>query len=372
MSIKAYVGRMGSGKSYEVVSVPILGALRSGRRVVSNIAGLNYEAMLDLLESEGVSRESVGQLVQVEHAQVLEPTFWRTDKDAELGVQAFIQPGDLLALDEVWRFWSGFSTKGDDGQKRPDRVMNFFRMHRHFTHPETGVACDVAVITQDVMDISRQVRAVLEETYLMTKLTAIGSTKRYRVDVFQGYRVTRSPLRQLQRAYDSRYFPLYSSHSQKKEGDADAKEENIDGRGNILKGALFRVVIPISLVVGILAVWSVVSFFKPKEAPKAEKAEGKGEEKPVSHAKQDGKPDAKREERSRLDVSDVWRVVGWYSSDNGAAVVLQDEHKRQRILYDPPAFKVQGLQISVVLPEGGTATTYSGAVVERSIVGGKM
>lgn len=32
MSIKAYVGRMGSGKTYEVVSVVILNALRNGRR----------------------------------------------------------------------------------------------------------------------------------------------------------------------------------------------------------------------------------------------------------------------------------------------------------------------------------------------------
>ena len=367
MSIKAYVGRMGSGKSYEVVSVVILGAIRRGRRVVSNIAGLNYEAMVELLEAEGMSRDSLGQLVQVEHAQVLEPTFWRTDKDAELGVEAFIQPGDLVALDEVWRFWSGFAAKGDDNSKRPERVMNFYRMHRHFTHPETGVACDVALITQDVMDISRQVRAVIEETYRMEKLTAIGSTKRYRVDVFQGGKISRAPLRQLQRSYDPRYFPLYSSHSQKKEGAADAREENIDGRGNILRGALFKIIIPVGLLVGLGAVYVVMSFFKPKEPPK--QADAKKDEKQVSHAKQD---DAKREDRRHADVSDAWRVVGWYSSDNGAAVVLQDEHKRQRVLYDPPALKIQGMQISVVLPEGATATTYSGGVVERSLVGGKQ
>ena len=34
---------MGSGKTFEVVSVVILGALRDGRRVISNIAGLNYD-----------------------------------------------------------------------------------------------------------------------------------------------------------------------------------------------------------------------------------------------------------------------------------------------------------------------------------------
>lgn len=366
MSIKAYVGRMGSGKSYEVVSVVILSALRRGRRVVSNIAGLNYDAFVDLLESEGVSRESIGQLVQVEHSAVLQPTFWRTDEDAELAVDAFVQPGDLVALDEVWRFWLGFAAKGVDGQKRPDRVMNFFRMHRHFTHPETGVACDVALIAQDVMDISRQVRVVIEETYRMEKLTAIGSTKRYRVDVFQGGKISRAPLRQLQRSYDSRFFPLYSSHSQKQDGSADAKEENIDGRGNILSGMLFKIVIPVGVLVALAAVWFVSSFFHPKETPKTAHAEDN-----VSQAKQESsKRDAEEHKRTRLDVSDSWRVVGWYSTAGITAVVLENEARRSRVLYDPPAFKVQGMLVNVVLPEGGTATTYSGATPSRSLVPG--
>ena len=49
MAIKAYTGIMGSGKTYEVVSEVIRTALAQGRRVVSNIAGLNYEAFVDLL-----------------------------------------------------------------------------------------------------------------------------------------------------------------------------------------------------------------------------------------------------------------------------------------------------------------------------------
>lgn len=365
MSIKAYVGRMGSGKSYEVVSVVILSALRRGRRVVSNIAGLNYAAFVDLLEAEGIPRESVGQLVQVEHAEVLKPEFWRTDKDVELNIEAFVQPGDLIALDEVWRFWSGFGTKSDDGTKRPDRVMNFFRMHRHFTHPETGVACDVALITQDVMDISRQVRAVIEETYRMEKLTAIGSTKRYRVDVFQGGKVSRSPLRQLQRSYDPAYFPLYSSHSQKQEGAADAREENIDGRGNILRGALFKVIIPIGLLVALVCVWFVTNFFKP---PPPKDAKDKFEDK-VSQAKPSptGEREQEAERRKIADVSDVWRVVGWYSVGSTAAVVLENAERRQRVLYDPPALKIQGMLVNVILPEGGSATTYSGSSHSRPL-----
>lgn len=359
MAIKAYVGRMGSGKTYEVVSVVILEALKRGRRVVSNIAGLQYDAFCDLLESQGVDRNKIGQLVHVDHDKVLDPLFWRSDKDAQEGIASFIEPGDLVALDEIWRFWSGFSAKSDDGSKRPDRVMNFFRMHRHMTHPDTGVACDVALITQDVMDISRQVRSVVEETYRMSKLTAIGSTSRYRVDVFTGARVVRKPLRMFLRSYDPRYFSLYSSHSQKQDGAADAREENIDGRGNILKGALFKFVLPVGVVVLIAAVYFLIGFFHPE--PKQAKS---------AHAVQapatvlGGASSAPSAAPAPAPLDSTWRAAGYWSSGDHISVFLY-EGRRSRVIHDPPNVQVKPLALSVALPDGGFATSYSGAGSER-------
>ncbi|OKN42784.1 hypothetical protein AM420_005753 [Klebsiella pneumoniae] len=43
MPITAYVGVPRSGKSYEVVKSVIIAAVASGRRVVSNIYGLNED-----------------------------------------------------------------------------------------------------------------------------------------------------------------------------------------------------------------------------------------------------------------------------------------------------------------------------------------
>lgn len=362
MSIKAYVGRMGSGKSYEVVSSVIVPALARGRRVVSNIAGLDYAAIVDLLVVDGVAPGEIGELVQIDHAEVMRPEFWRSDKDGDQGIEAFIQPGDLVALDEIWRFWSGFATKGDDGQKRPDRVMNFFRMHRHFTHPETGLACDVALITQDVMDMSRQVRAVIEETYYMEKLTAIGSAKRYRVDIFQGYRMTRKPLRSLQQTYEARYFPLYSSHSQKKEGDAEAREENIDGRGNILKGALFKIVLPLGAVAMLGAVWLVWGFFHPK--PKADPAKAEAQQKTPVQPVQGfaAKP-------STPDVSNDWRIVGYYDNGAGLSLYLSDG-KRPRVLHNPSSYKFSGMTVEAFLPSGEAVTSWSGGSGGGSMIPG--
>ena len=51
----------GSGKTYEVVSQVILTALRTGRRVVANIAGLHYEEMRAyLLVDEYLAEKQIG------------------------------------------------------------------------------------------------------------------------------------------------------------------------------------------------------------------------------------------------------------------------------------------------------------------------
>lgn len=353
MSIKAYVGRMGSGKTYEVVSVVILNALRRGRRVITNIAGIDYQAMADLLVSEGVDADRIGLVVMVPHERVTDAEFWLTEaRNEELKVKGFddaelrMLPGDLVCLDEIWRFWQGFAAKDAEGRKRPEAVMNFMRMHRHFTHPETGVACDLAIITQDVMDISRQVRAVIEETFRMEKLTAIGSSKRYRVDVCQGGQ-SRRVLRSIQREYDPKYFGLYKSHSGRKEGDAEAREENIDQRGNILQGALFKFVLPVGALVAALAVWSVYAFLNPapKDKPQEEKATNIGTPPVDSHAKRAD------------DESPAWHVVGWIS---GAQMrVVLSNGRAQRII-EPPAWKLIGLQVETFLPNGEAVTSWTG------------
>ncbi len=263
MPIKAYIGLPRNGKSYEVVSHVIYNALKQGRRVVTNIAGVDRAAFVPLLVAEGVAEDDIGEILNVSHEEVLNPLFWKTDKDNEQGIQTVIQSGDLLALDEIWRFWDGFGLKDSSGNKRPDRVMNFFRMHGHFTHPVKGFTCEVALITQDIADIHRSVRGVVEETYRMTKLVALGSSKSYRVDIFSKAKTTGKPNRQLIRKYNEKYFPLYKSHSQKQEGAADAVEENIDKRGNILSGKFFWVVLPFVIILALIGVRFVWGFLHP-------------------------------------------------------------------------------------------------------------
>lgn len=346
MPLKAYIGLPRQGKTYEVVTVVIYNALCQGRRVVSNIAGLNREAMLDRFIKDGGSPESFGELVSVPHEKVLDPLFWRTDKDREQGVDSFIQPGDLLALDEIWRFWSGFALKDDDGNKRPARVMNFFRMHGHFTHPVSGLCCEVALITQDLLDIHRSVRGIVDQTYVMTKLTAIGSTKRYRVDIFEKISIRRAPLRQLQRSYNPDYYCFYKSHSQHQEGDAEPIEDNPDQRGNLLKGALFRIVLPIGAVVFIFAFYVVYSFFNPKPL-----------EKGVPTAAKSSNAVQAQQARPADNESPRWRVVGWINTGSMRVVLSDGAHRR---IIAPPNWKMGGMDVETFLPSGEAVTPWTG------------
>lgn len=362
MAIKAYTGIMGSGKTYEVASVVIYGALANGRRVVSNIAGLNFEVYKALLLEDGISEEKMGSIVAVSHEAVRDPFFWRTDEDEKTGVETVIQPGDLVVLDEVWRFWDGFAPKDTDEKRtpRPARVLNFMRMHRQMPHPVTGVTCDLAIICQDIADVHRTVRGVIEETYVMTKLTAVGASGSYRVDIFAKSRITRKPMRSLPpRTYKERFFPCYQSHSQKREGAAAVQETNIDGRGNILGGWFFKLLLPLSIPVLIFAVWSVWSFLHPKEA-KAIKS-------PEASAAVVDQPDKKTPSNNRPEVTEQWRVSGWYEVKGVQRVMLTDG-ENTRYIVAPEGVKMTPVSVEVMLPEGGFATSWTGGNGQSGLI----
>lgn len=350
MSIIAYTGLPRSGKSYEVTTGPIYTALKEGRRVVSNIAGLNFEAMRDELLVEGVPIDKIGTIVPVSLKDIEKPTFWRTEEDAAAGLDAFIQPGDFLAFDEVWRFWRR------RGMIEP-RAESFLRMHGHFPHPVSGRTCDVALITQKVGDINEVVRGLIDETFVMKKLTAFGMPKAYSVFIYQLASTRKADLiRTYQTKYNPKYFGFYKSHSQNTSG-VSAVEKTIDDRGNILKRKVFVIGVPLAVIGMIFGSFYIYSYFHP--SPKTVEAKaGDAKDK-------DGNPvPPKPTSRPQDGTSERWRVVGFYTSQSRTAFVLRDDAaNKTRYLYSPAsAALLGGLSIDVKLPEGGDlATTYSGS-----------
>jgi zona occludens toxin len=91
-------------------------------------------------------------------------------------VPSIVLPGDLVILDESWRWWSTDS-------KIPDQHMAFWREHRHFVGGK-GDTCDLIVISQSVSDLHRKLRSVIELTTICSKPKELGITSAYMCDVY--------------------------------------------------------------------------------------------------------------------------------------------------------------------------------------------
>lgn len=194
MAINCYCGLQGSGKSFETVRSVILPAVRSGRRVVTNIDGLDYEKIVDYLKQKHPQDDFdlYGQILKINNEDVkLEylpsnpdcpPAFFPVEDHPEHA--SIVKGGDIVVIDEAWRFW------GVDTGRIPVSHMTFFRMHRHYTD-EKGRTCDVVLVTQDITGLHRSVKNVIEFSFRMVKLKSIGAPTAYRVECYEGWKHTK-------------------------------------------------------------------------------------------------------------------------------------------------------------------------------------
>ncbi|NKF24812.1 zonular occludens toxin domain-containing protein, partial [Solimonas marina] len=105
MSIVAYTGLPGHGKSYGVVEHVVIPALKAGRVVVTNMP-LEREALLKWY--------GAGDIV-----------FIPRDADVRTIVQLGIErPGVVFAIDECWRYWPA----GKLPNQIPEDEKEFFAM----------------------------------------------------------------------------------------------------------------------------------------------------------------------------------------------------------------------------------------------------
>lgn len=259
MANTAYIGMPRAGKSYEVVVNVILASIQSGRNVISNIAGLNQQAMYDLLISEGSDPSGFGVIKQVTVDEIKSPNFWLTDRDLtdEQKEAKFIKAGDLVALDEIWKFFP-------PDAKLPEYVLNFFRMHGHFVNQSTGLTCEVALISQDVSDFHRSIRAVIAQTIEMEKNTEVGSDNSYRINVYKKAATNRKPLKKGLGPYfyKAKYFPLYKSNSINESG-IKPREVRTEKRSNVLRSKLIMFGVPFALLLITGGIYGVSYFFDP-------------------------------------------------------------------------------------------------------------
>lgn len=96
---------MGSGKSYEAIKTAILLALKSGRRIVTNISGINENVCLDYLVKKGSDSSKLGSIVSVSNERVSEPNFF----PGEIATEFKFEILDWIPLKELHYYAQHFA-----------------------------------------------------------------------------------------------------------------------------------------------------------------------------------------------------------------------------------------------------------------------
>lgn len=334
MPINVYTGLMRSGKSYEVVSEVILPAVRSGRRVVTNVDGISEEKIYDYLVENfpNEDEDKFGTIVHVTNTQVFDSEFFPYYDDHKgAHTDTLVQPGDLVCIDEAWRFWGATDCKLHKNHK------SFFLEHGHFTHEKTKVACDLVLMIQDMSNLHRFVKSVVAFNFRTHKKVALGMSNTYSLTMWEGHKQSRTALcGNWVRKYRKDIFPLYSSFS----GGAQGVMVNADKRMNIFMHKKLWIYLLLLIGGGGFSAYNAWKFFHPQAPTKPNassdllrQSAGTAEIVPTSNPA-----------RSPVHpvYSEVWRISGSFYARGKAWVAMTNAAGDVRI-ESPSAFSNSGL-----------------------------
>lgn len=248
MSIIAYVGLPGSGKSYGSIENVLLPALRQGRFCVTNIP--LTDKIFDIPNAA----------LNLKHFEINENG--RPVYDDGTDLTDNIINGALYLIDECQLIW-GSGLKANQ-LKLTDK--NFFTKHRHYS--SESHSCEIVLLTQNLSNISNFIRSLVEETYKSNKLTAVGSSKNYRVDVYSGAVTGQKPperflINQLFGTYKPDVYEYYISQTNSTSA-FNTSELKVDKRGNVLKSPLIMFGVPASIIALIFGLSQALSFINPE------------------------------------------------------------------------------------------------------------
>lgn len=162
MPISAYVGLTGSGKSYNAVNSVIIPALRSKRKVFTNIPMHN-----DICEKELGSK-----VVEFETQDLVDNPNWFTE---------VFESGSIFVFDESWELWPA----GMTASKILMQHKTFIAKHRHDVNKD-GFSTEIVFVTQDLTLMATFSTKLIDYTYVSNSLDHLGFKFRKRVDVYQG------------------------------------------------------------------------------------------------------------------------------------------------------------------------------------------
>lgn len=368
MAMILYTGAQRAGKSYEVVKNVIVAGILQGRDVVTNIAGVNQDAIYTLLISEGHNPETFGKIKLFEpewleldrvikydeNGNFVESfPFLFTEQRFKKGEKTFIQAGDACAFDEIWRFWPS--------DKKPSvESMNFFRMHGHAVHPVTGLTIEIALLTQSVDDLHSAIKRTIIETYYIEKNTVLGSDTTYTVKVFYKTNLSRKPKNEFgPYKYDIKYGSLYKSNSLNQTG-IKPVENRIDKRNTVWNNKLVKFGFPIGILLFLLAINTAIDFFSGK---KLNKNQDVAESENSRHSANSNSLNEHAKPKKKYD--DQWRLAGVFGVQPNLKALLVDRTGHSRIAIINTLSEYGQIVSVTTYPEN---STYSNQPFEASIL----
>lgn len=344
MAISAYVGVPGHGKSYEVVGSVILPAYLSGRRIVTNIDGVKEINFYEYAKNHNKDLNSLGSIINCSNDDVLSPNFLPYKDAVE---DTFCKSGDLIAIDEAWRFW-------DSDKNICKEHKAFFAEHRHMSDKDTFATCDIVVINQSLDTIARFIKTRIETTYRMQKHVSVGLKNRYRVDVFSGVKLFKnSRVTSYQNKYNKEIFALYHSHYGGK-GD----EQTTDDRQNIFKQKKLWVLFSFVMIMLFTSGYFVYSFFDGSFSQDSSKAKSKNKETVNNPVINNQHVQPKPQITNKPVFSRRWRINGTLQKDGKSFVILTDSAGLNRLV-SRAGFSNDGLMLNGIV-DGEIVSYYSG------------
>lgn len=339
MAISAYIGIPGSGKSYEAVCNVIIPAFTRGRRVVTNIYGLQKDKITERYP------DATGEIIVVDNDDVLKADFF----PFKGGEGSFCQFGDLIVIDEAWRIFG--SDKDMTAEKK-----SFIAEHRHFTHPETGISCDLVIVNQSLSNIARFLKDKIETTYRMRKLKALGLNNHYCIDVYSGHKIYKSNLvTSYRNKYNPDIFELYKSY----EGN-NGNEKQTDKRQSIWNSGKVRFFLVLFPLMFIGSGWLIYSFFSTfgRSDPSPDLATTDVRDAAMFRSSAATPSPDTPSEPAEPPLSTEWRISGRMTSEGRAFVILVNG---AGVLRAVPAssFNYKGMLMSGII-DGERVTLYTG------------
>jgi zona occludens toxin len=177
----------------------ILDALISGRKVITNIEGVNYEKVSKITGIPKAILQTM--LVNIFFDKVpeeLEPQF---QTPQEYMKHLFLTKTDkdmLVVIDEVEELWQG------SNQKLPDDQAKFFTQHGH-------EGLDIIMMGQDMSTVHKMIRARVQKRFDVMKT----SDKTFKINANERVSPDKYEHRGTQiKTYQKKYFGIYKSHTQ--------------------------------------------------------------------------------------------------------------------------------------------------------------